>query len=163
MTEPSSVTSSAAILGAVLAHLRKDRNMTQEDLGKAVGVGATTWSRIEQGSSQLSTEQLRDAAKALGVSAAFVLGKAEDLEEALQSRGIKVENITPKDWSWVKAGKFLDDLIRHDGVIIGAAAANAVSPLVLPVAGVALAGLIAKYWPKKESKKGDASDQLPTD
>lgn len=154
MSEISSVTTSAAILGAVLARLRKDKNLTQEELGKAAGVGATTWSRIEQGSSQLSTEQLRAAAKALGVSSAFVLGKAEELEEEFKAKGIVVGDVHPKDWAGVNSGGVLDALRPYLGVL-GAAAAG---PLLIPLAGAALGGLIAKYWPEKSSGNGTSSD-----
>jgi transcriptional regulator with XRE-family HTH domain len=153
MSEISSVTTSAAILGAVLARLRKDKNLTQEELGKAAGVGATTWSRIEQGSSQLSTEQLRAAAKALGVTAAFVLGKAEELEEEFKAKGIVVGDVPPKDWAGVNSGGVLDALRPYWGVL-----GSVAGPLLIPLAGAALGGLIAKYWPDEPSKNGDASD-----
>lgn len=146
----SVVTTSAAILGAVLARLRKEKNLTQDELGRAAGVGATTWSRIEQGSSQLSTEQLRAAAKALGVSAAFVMNKADELEEELKAQGIVVGDVPPKAWAGASSGGVLDTL-RPYLAVIGAAA----TPLLIPLAGAALAGLIAKYWPEDpaESEK----------
>ncbi|MDE2188084.1 MAG: helix-turn-helix transcriptional regulator [Betaproteobacteria bacterium] len=153
MSDASSVvTTSAAILGAVLARLRKEKNLTQDELGKAAGVGATTWSRIEQGSSQLSTEQLRAAAKALGVSSAFVLGKAEELEEEFKAKGIVVGDVPPKDWAGASSGGMLDALrpyLGAVGIIAG--------PLLIPLAGAALAGLIAKYWPEDPSESETGS------
>jgi transcriptional regulator with XRE-family HTH domain len=153
MSEISSVTTSAAILGAVLARLRKEKNMTQEELGKTVGVGATTWSRIEQGSSQLSTEQLRAAAKTLGVSATFVMGTAEEVEEELKAKGILVCDVPPKDWIGASLNLTSDAWRPYLDKIaaIGAAA----SPLLIPLAGAALGGLIAKYWPDKSSENAD--------
>ncbi len=137
-------TTPAAILGAVLAHLRKEQNLTQDALGKAVGVGATTWSRIEQGSSQLSTDQLRAAAKALGVQAAFVLQQADTLEEELKAKGVVVGDVPPKKWGDAASKGIMDDLQDHFGVI-GAVA----SSLLIPLAGAALAGLVKRYWPQE--------------
>lgn len=148
----SVVTTSAAILGAVLARLRKEKNLTQEELGKAAGVGATTWSRIEQGSSQLSTEQLRAAAKALAVTAAFILRKAEELEEEFKVKGIVVGDVPPKDWAGASSGGVLDALRPYLGAI-GAVA----GPLLIPLAGAALTGLINKYWPTEPSEGEAAS------
>jgi transcriptional regulator with XRE-family HTH domain len=153
MSQTSSVTTSAAILGAVLARLRKEKNMTQEELGKTVGVGATTWSRIEQGTSQLSTEQLRAAAKTLGVSATFVMRMAEEVEEELKTKGILVCDVPPK--VWIGAGlDWTSDAWRPylDRI---AAIGKVASPILIPLAGAALGGLIAKYWPDKSSENGD--------
>lgn len=146
MSETASVTTSAAILGAVLARLRKERGLTQEELGKEAGVGASTWSRIEQGESQLSTEQLRAAAKKLGVSAAFVLGKAEEIEEEFKAKGVHVGDIPPKTWAGVSSG-VLDKALPYLGAIAPA--------LLIPLAGAVLSGLVAKYWEGAEEKDGD--------
>jgi transcriptional regulator with XRE-family HTH domain len=127
--------------------------MTQEELGKTVGVGATTWSRIEQGTSQLSTEQLRAAAKTLGVSATFVMRMAEEVEEELKTKGILVCDVPPK--VWIGAGlDWTSDAWRPylDRI---AAIGKVASPILIPLAGAALGGLIAKYWPDKSSENGD--------
>ena len=155
VTSVTSVTSSAAVLGGVLARLRKAKGMTQEDLGKAVDVGATTWSRIEQGSSQLSTAQLRLAAKALGVTAASILSTAEAIEGEMSAHGIVVGDVPPKEWSDFTGSGFLGGIskyLRGASVFAGAAAlvGGLGGGLLIPIAGAALGGLISKYWPKDE-------------
>jgi transcriptional regulator with XRE-family HTH domain len=151
MSGIESVTTSAAILGAVFVRLRKEKGFTQEDLGKEAGVGASTWSRIEQGESQLSTDQLRAAAKKLGVSAAYILGKAEEIEDEFKAKGVHVGDIPPKTWAGVSSGLF-DKALPYLGI------AGAILPgLLIPLAGAALNGLVAKYWEDQEVDKDESS------
>ena len=93
MGSPKNVTTYSAVLGAVLAQSRDEKKLTQQDLAKAVGVSGSTWSRIEKGSNPVTTDQLRRAAKALGMSGSEVLNLAEQNVGDLNTRGIEVREI----------------------------------------------------------------------
>jgi len=159
-TEISNVTTPSAVLGVVLAQLRKEKNLTQEQIGKASGIGPTTWSRIEKGVSTLSMEQLRAAAKALDVAPALILERAEKLEQELKGKGILVADVPPKDWanatSAATSGMLFATLMKYlPGV--GAMAA----PLLIPLASTALERLIDRLLPtgseKTDSEEHDQS------
>ncbi len=143
MKKPETVTSMAAVVGAVLIQMRKDRKLTQEDVGKEAGVRASTWSRIEAGLSQLSTEQLRAAAKVLGTTASAILEAAERIEEGLREEGVTIQ-----------PGASTDPIAAAQGAKSGAARAmpSTLGALCVPLAGAALANLIAPMLIKKMTK-----------
>lgn len=89
-TDKWAVADSAAVLGKVLAEIRKAKNMNQKDVADAVGIGVSTWSKIENGESSISVEQLRAAATCLGTTPSKVLALMEDATEKLPEKGIMV-------------------------------------------------------------------------
>lgn len=123
MDNLKAVTSYNALVGAVLIKLRADRNIKQSALANAVGVGGSTWSRIEKGESALTVEQLRSAASALNISPDRIVFLAEKVTEGLTKKGIKVASISTTEWSG----------IGEDSIQSG----------WLPVAGAALSGIVA--------------------
>jgi len=84
-------TSYPAVVGSVLVKLRAQRGVRQADLAQAVGVTQATWSRIENGSSALTIEQLGLAASRLGLLPSQILRLAEEAVDELQQRGVRVE------------------------------------------------------------------------
>lgn len=124
MNELNAVTTSGAVLGAVLVKLRTLQGMKQGDLAVAVGVGASTWSRIEKGESGLSIDQLRLAAKALGQTAGRILEMAEAAEQEAIKKGINVEPLGTSSKAFTNAA-------------LGAGMGG-----VIPVLGTVLGGLI---------------------
>ena len=83
-------TSYPAIVGSVLVKLRDQIGLKQGELAEAVGVTQATWSRIENGSSALTVEQLALAAKKLRVQPNTVLYSADKASKELQSQGVHV-------------------------------------------------------------------------
>jgi transcriptional regulator with XRE-family HTH domain len=145
MTKPISVTTSAAILGATIGKLRKEKGMTQQELGEKVGVTASTWSRIEQGESQLSTDHLRAAARALDVEPSFIMEKSEAIEKELTSHGIKVEDIPPKVWS-VSSKKLINAAVMVGGAVLAGRAIE----LTIPISGASLGRIVTEYWNRRK-------------
>ncbi|MBR8361361.1 helix-turn-helix domain-containing protein [Burkholderia vietnamiensis] len=141
MANLEAVTTSGAILGQVLVKLRTSIGLKQHELAEGVGVSASTWSRIEKGDSGLSIDQLRAAAKALGVSAALILQMVEEAEKEVKSRGIDVK----ATWS---VGPI-------SGVAAGMATGAALGGVVLPVIGSALGGLVGGVVAHLFSKEDD--------
>jgi transcriptional regulator with XRE-family HTH domain len=60
--------------------MRRRRKMTQTELGKAIGVSKTTIFRIEGGEFSDASQQIARMARALNVSADYLLGLKEEPE-----------------------------------------------------------------------------------
>ncbi len=86
------VTSYPAIVGQVLSELRKRSGIDQAEMADSAGVTQSTWSRIENGASALTIEQLAIAADALAVKRSEILELADQSVNELKSRGIEIED-----------------------------------------------------------------------
>jgi transcriptional regulator with XRE-family HTH domain len=84
------VTSYPSIVGGVIAQIRNQKGLRQEDLAQRLGVTQTTLSRIESGQSGISVGHLRLAAHHLGVAPNQILYHADHNEKLLQAQGMKV-------------------------------------------------------------------------
>ena len=76
------------ILGKRVQQLRRDYNMTQDDLGKILGVGKTTISNYENGNSFPDSEKLLQLSEVFEVTTDYLLGASD-----VRDRSI----LTPKD------------------------------------------------------------------
>ena len=131
MANFEAVTTSSAVLGAILVKLRTDKGMKQGELANEVEIGASTWSRIEKGESGISIEQLRSAAKALGVTPSRIFEMLEVAEQAVEKQGVRIEPTS----SSMKAGSAT---MR----VVSSAAAGAAIGTVIPIIGTALGAMI---------------------
>ena len=84
------VTTWPAIVGRVLAELRKESGLNQGDVADAVGVGQAAWSKIERGDSALTIEQLYAAARRLELNASDVLRYAELVRREAEVQGVEL-------------------------------------------------------------------------
>ncbi len=135
MSKIRNVTTSAAVLGQILATLRSTKGLKQSDLAAAVGIGPSSWSRIEKGDSAISIDQLRTAAKVLGKSVGEIIDIAEAAEEKATRKGVEVSNSAVKGAAAsIGAGAIAGGL--------GMAATGAAVGSVVPVFGTILGGLI---------------------
>ena len=64
-------------IGARLRHIRNVRGLTQEDLGKVVGVSFQQIQKYERGTNRISSSTLVLLARALDVSPGELLGEGE--------------------------------------------------------------------------------------
>lgn len=70
-------------LGKRLRMVRRNKDLTQQELGKLAGVNHVTISRLESGDARHAyAETLRDLARALGVSTDYLLGLSDDPHSA---------------------------------------------------------------------------------
>jgi len=78
-----------AIVGAVLQSLRKDEGKDQKSVADALGLkSVSAWSKVENGDTALTVEQLVVACLELGVLPSDVLQVAEDQALSLSDRGV---------------------------------------------------------------------------
>lgn len=143
MADIDAVTTSGAILGTVLVKLRTEKGIKQGELADAIGISPSTWSRIEKGDSGLSIDQLRAAAKTLGVKPGLILEMVEAAEQEIASHGVR---IAP---TWATTG--ITGGATGLAAIIGASA--------IPIAGAALGGIIAGVMSTLLEDKKDKKDK----
>ncbi|MCI1047793.1 helix-turn-helix domain-containing protein [Caballeronia zhejiangensis] len=86
----SAVVTLPSVIGLILEAARKERGLSQGEIAPSVGVAVSTWSRIENGESALTVEQLAKAAQALQISSSSILRAAEEKLIDLQSRGVVI-------------------------------------------------------------------------
>lgn len=82
---PWAVSTYPAMVGAVLAARRRELRLRQSSIASSVGLNVSTWSRIENGETALTIEQLAVAAEALGLPPSVLL-RAVDTTVAANSK-----------------------------------------------------------------------------
>lgn len=79
-----------AVLGRVIVRKRQEKQIDQEDMARHVGVGRSTWSRIEAGASALSMDQLAKAANKLDIAMGALMLEVDDVVRGLRRQGVDV-------------------------------------------------------------------------
>ncbi len=74
------------VLGQLLKRRRQEREITQEDLARKIGVTASAWSRVESGKTAITVQSLRLAAEVLGTSASALLASAEKTAAEIEAK-----------------------------------------------------------------------------
>ena len=100
----------SGVLGAVLARHRDARGLTQGQLAEAVGLSQSAWSRVENGATSMTADQLALAAAALRSSPGALVADADATAASLRRRGV---DVVPS-----RADKALDGAV----VVLGLAA-----------------------------------------
>ncbi len=142
----TNMTTTGAVLGAVLVEMRTIAGMKQVRLAEKVGVGPSTWSRIEKGESGLSIDQLKAAADALGNTPWDILEVADAAGKSISDHGIKVEStqLSPKDLAKQETEK------NNESVVKDMVAAGVAANVVIPIVGTALFSLVSsvlsQFW-----------------
>ena len=142
MGELKNVTTYGAILGAVIANLRTAKQLKQSDMAAAVGVGPSTWSRLEKGESPLTVDQLRLASTALGESPSKIIDLAEVAVNEMVRKGVIIDS----------SGEY--DIFRS-GAAIGATVgitAGSVIPVVGTVLGAVIGAVLGSYMENLKGK-----------
>ncbi|MGD0137323.1 MAG: helix-turn-helix transcriptional regulator [Tepidisphaeraceae bacterium] len=91
------VTGYSAVVGAILAALRRDARFDQETMAKKAGLTQSAWSRIEAGATQITVSQLATAARALQMTPSGIMKRADALASQLSRGGVRVEDSVPRD------------------------------------------------------------------
>lgn len=65
------------IYSDVLKELRRDKNLTQRDMGMHFGISATTYCLYENGNRRMSVSMLCELADVLGTSTDYILGRTD--------------------------------------------------------------------------------------
>lgn len=92
-----------------LAKLRRDKDLTQEDLAKRIGVGVAQMRRYEKGTSSPTLEIIKNIAKTLGVSTDELVFDEDEgvafvkiLDKKLLEQFEIISNLKPHDKEAVK-------------------------------------------------------------
>jgi transcriptional regulator with XRE-family HTH domain len=102
LASPSAIvpaTTYRAIVGRVLQVVRESKKAqfpNQQAFADAVGLSQPTLSRIESGTGNVSIDQLKRLADALGVAPAEILGRADKAAADLARRGVRVVDQIPQ-------------------------------------------------------------------
>ena len=102
-----------ALVGNVLAQLRAQHGLHQGNLAAATGVTQATWSRIENGQTNITVEHLSVAARAFGRSPGEILSLADHTATMMQFSGVEV--VPKRD----------DEKLKSALILIGAIALTA--------------------------------------
>lgn len=89
----------SALLGQVLANLRKQRNIEQSKIAERMGLTQASYSRLESGKSSFSIDQVFQAADALEINAIEVIEELDRFSKHLKSDGIELTPKTKKNSS----------------------------------------------------------------
>ena len=83
-------TTYSAVLGAVLAGLRKSQGIEQGDMATRLGVSQASYSRLEGGKSAFSVNQMYQAADALNIPPMELFQRVDNSIQQLQANGVEV-------------------------------------------------------------------------
>lgn len=152
------VTSFTAVLGTVIAYYRKKKNIGQAELANKMGITASTLSRIENGESAMSIDQLYMACNFLGIKTHVLLAAAEELEERLQQKGIDAVTGPEKSTS----SKNKDEAFPSLTVLKGSSLLPFALPFLGPIGGLIGAAALATFKsnskPNVSKKNNEDSD-----
>lgn len=108
----SEQTTFSAVLGVVLANLRKVKGIEQGEMARKMGVSQASYSRLESGKSSFSVDQLYLAAQALEIDGAELTHRLNKAVQQLNVNGVPViaplrGNATKANESGVDPGSML--------------------------------------------------------
>jgi len=83
-------TTYSAVLGVVLANLRKRLNVDQKEMAGRMGLSQASYSRLEGGKSSFSVDQMFQAAAALGIEGDELNRQLNGTVLQLKANGIEV-------------------------------------------------------------------------
>ena len=106
------------LVGSILKDYRVREGKTQGDISKYVGVGVSTYSRIECGDSSVSVVQLHKASYVMGLTSDAVLSEVNDLIAGLEGNDPPIAVIYGEEEDLPKGyipltGKGLDAVIKN--------------------------------------------------
>ena len=83
-------TTYSAVLGVVLANLRKSLSIEQADMAERMGLSQASYSRLEGGKSTFSVDQMFQAALALNLSGEELNRRLNNTVNQLKANGVLV-------------------------------------------------------------------------
>ena len=86
------LTTYPALVGSVMRHMRKARNISQRDAAQYLGVKQPAYSRLESGGTVLSVTQLSRICEFFKITPSEFLEKVEFVKSSLIEKGVRVEH-----------------------------------------------------------------------
>ena len=104
------------MFGARVRQLRREEKLSQEELGKRVGVHTNTISKWENGAVPNMGKVIK-LAQVLGTTSAYLLGDSDDPERKLSRPAEKKENSEPSVEN-IDAPAFIERLVKDNSMIV---------------------------------------------
>lgn len=82
----------SAVVGKIIERLRDQRGLTQDQVGRALGIGQSAYSRLEQGQTAMNLAQLQAIAEHLATTPGSLLQEADIATRRLIAQGVQVKN-----------------------------------------------------------------------
>ncbi len=122
------------ILATVLRGIRKNQGQNQSQIAAKLGMQQSGWSRIERGDSAPTVSQMGKIARALNTTVPIIMGKADQIRDVAEKRGVVVlDGPIPESSTSPASGKDLDiinDPATLESILIGGHVAT--EPSLLP-------------------------------
>ncbi len=83
-------TTFSAVLGVILAQLRRDLEIEQAEMAARMGLSQASYSRLEGGKSAFTVDQMYQASAALGMTPEQIHRQMASTLDQLKSNGMKV-------------------------------------------------------------------------
>ena len=80
----------SAVLGTIIASIRKEQGLEQADIAESLGVSQASYSRLESGKSALTVNQLFVVADKLGIASSNLIGQVESAIDSLRNGGVTI-------------------------------------------------------------------------
>lgn len=109
-------------LGAAIKALRKEKDLTQEEIESACGIGQSTLSKIESGTTGLSFQKFNALAKALRMLPSEVMARAEHIAGEAPKVRTEESGAPAKADPLIQLGNDIDALRYVLGGLVGAIA-----------------------------------------
>ena len=84
-------TTYSAVLGVILASLRKEFGKEQNDIAQKMGLSQASYSRLESGKATFSVDQMYQASLALGVPDFDLMSRMNNMVGQLRRNGVEVQ------------------------------------------------------------------------
>ena len=85
-------TSYNSVVGKVLARLREQRGLEQDQLAAQLGINQSSWSRVERGDTKLTLETLASVSDVFGLRTNDIVREIDMAVEGLNNLDVEVVN-----------------------------------------------------------------------
>tara|TARA_R110002072_G_scaffold303107_2_gene493836 strand:+ start:121595 stop:121969 length:375 start_codon:yes stop_codon:yes gene_type:complete len=109
-------TTYSAVLGVILASLRKEFGKEQNDIAQKMGLSQASYSRLESGKATFSVDQMYQASLALGVPDFDLMSRMNNMVGQLRRNGVEVQ-------PHIRANATKGGTLEVDEMLLGAALA----------------------------------------
>ncbi len=154
-TELDLHTSIPAIIGSLIAKRRIERDLSQTDAAHFLDIGTSSWSRIENGETSMTLDQLFAICKGLDLKPSAFLTLVEEKIAVLESKDIVVHAHKLKNKKKAK----LVDAAKKKGSVVSVLEVTGMGLWPLIGSVIFVAGAVAIQGANKKKRVVDGSEK----